>query len=251
MSDTATTFWDHLDVLRGVIIRIIAAVMVFGILAFVFKDELFQILLAPKDSSFITYELLGTDSFMVHLVNVGLTEQFMVHVKAAAAAGFICASPYIIYALYGFIAPALYEKELRYATRIVMSGYVMFLIGIVINYFVIFPLTVRFLGTYSVSSDVENMLSLSSYIDTLLMMSLVFGIIFEIPVVSWLLGKAGLLKVCWMTQYRRHAIVVILIVAAVITPTSDVFTLLVVSLPIWLLYEISILLVRHTATDKP
>jgi len=245
MENEGTTFWDHLDVLRSVIIRIIIAVVVCGLLAFIFKDELFLVLLAPKDSSFITYSLLGVEQFTVHLVNVGLTEQFMVHMKAAIAVGFMCASPYIIYVLYGFIAPALYENEQRYASRIVTSGYLMFIIGILVNYFLVFPLTVRFLGTYSVSADVENMLSLASYMDTMLMMCLVFGVIFEIPVVSYLLGKAGLLKASWMSNYRRHAIVVILIIAAVITPTSDMFTLLIVSLPIWLLYEISILLVRR------
>ena len=245
-----TTFWEHLDVLRSVVIRIILAVTVCGILAFIFKDTLFDVLLAPKDSGFVTYRMLGVDEFNVHLVNVGLTEQFMVHMKAAVAVGILCASPYIIYALYGFIAPALYENELRYASRIAGSGYVMFLTGVLINYFLVFPLTVRFLGTYSVSQDVENMLSLASYMDTLLMMSLVFGIIFEIPVVSYLLGKAGLLRSQWMTTYRRHAIVIILIIAAVITPTSDMFTLLIVSLPIWLLYEASIMLVRTTEKSQ-
>ena len=137
-----------------------------------------------------------------------------------------------------------------YAVRVVGSGYVMFIIGVLMNYFLIFPLTVRFLGTYQVSTDVENMLSLQSYMDTLLMMSLVFGIVFEIPVISWLLAVFGLLKAEWMQRYRRHAIVVILIVAAVITPTADIFTLIIVSLPIWMLYEISILIVKTTNIER-
>lgn len=122
----------------------------------------------------------------------------------------------------------------------------MFIVGLLVNYFVIFPLTVRFLGTYSVSADVENLLTLTSYVDTLAMMSLVFGIVFEIPVVCWLLARFGLLKAEWMSRYRRHAIVAIVAVAAVITPTSDAFTLLVVSLPIWLLYEVSVVIVKKT-----
>jgi sec-independent protein translocase protein TatC len=126
----------------------------------------------------------------------------------------------------------------------------MFIIGLLVNYFLVFPLTVRFLGTYQVSSDVENLLSLQSYMDTLLMMSLVFGVVFEIPVISWLLAMFGLLKAEWMQRYRRHAIVVILIVAAVITPTADIFTLIIVSLPIWLLYEISIWIVKTTNVQK-
>ena len=122
----------------------------------------------------------------------------------------------------------------------------MFIVGIVVNYFLIFPLTVRFLGTYSVSSEVETLLTLSSYVDTLLLMSLVFGIVFEIPVIAWLLARFGMLKASWMSEYRRHAIVAILIAAAIITPTADIMTLIVVSLPIWLLYEISIWIVKLT-----
>ncbi len=121
-------------------------------------------------------------------------------------------------------------------------SYLMFIVGTIVDYFIIFPLTVRFLGTYSVSEEVKNMLSLQSYMDTLLMMSLVFGIIFELPVISWLLAKFGIIKAQWMKKYRRHAIVAILIIAAVITPTADIFTLCIVSLPIWVLYEASILI---------
>lgn len=122
----------------------------------------------------------------------------------------------------------------------------MFILGVVVNYAVIFPLTVRFLGTYQVSDSVGNMLTLQSYMDTLLTMSIVFGIVFEIPVISWLLALFGLIRAQWMRQYRRHAIVAVLIVAAIITPTTDVFTLTLVSLPIWLLYEASIVIVAYT-----
>jgi sec-independent protein translocase protein TatC len=244
--DGSLTFWDHLDVLRSSIIRMIVAAVVMGIAAFFLKDWLFSIVLAPKDSSFITYRLLGVEPFSIQLVNTGLTEQFMIHMKVALMAGILIASPYIIYLLFRFISPALYENERRYSVRITVTAYVMFLVGVVVNYLLIFPLTVRFLGTYKVSEEVVTMLTITSYIDTLLMMSLVFGILFEIPVVSWLLAKAGMLKASWMTKYRRHAIVTILIIAAIITPTADIMTLMIVSLPIWLLYEISILLVRYS-----
>lgn len=244
--DGSLTFWDHLDVLRSSIIRMIVAAVVMGIAAFFLKDWLFDIVLAPKDSNFITYRLLGIEPFSIQLVNTGLTEQFMIHMKVALMAGILIASPYIIYLLFRFISPALYENERRYSVRITVTAYVMFLVGVVVNYLLIFPLTVRFLGTYKVSEEVVTMLTITSYIDTLLMMSLVFGIIFEIPVISWLLAKAGMLKASWMTKYRRHAIVAILIIAAIITPTADIMTLVIVSLPIWLLYEVSILLVRYS-----
>ena len=249
MSDSAEnkSFWDHLEDLRGSLIKIVVAVLLFSTLAFCFKEILFKIVLAPKDSSFFMYKLFGGGDFSIQLMNVGLTEQFMIHLKTAVAFGILMASPYIIYVLFDFIRPALYERERRHSTGIVLSSYLMFLIGVAVNYLFIFPLTVRFLGTYQVSDEVRNMLTLQSYMDTLLMMSLVFGIIFEIPVVSWLLARFGLLKAEYMTRYRRHAIVAILVVAAIITPTGDAFTLLIVSLPIWLLYELSVVIVRRVA----
>lgn len=248
--NTALTFWEHLDVLRDCIIKMLAVTLVAGIAAFCFKDLLFRIILAPKDADFITYRLLGNAPFTIQLVNIGLTEQFMIHLKAAFWFGVVAASPFIIYFLYRFIAPALYANERKYSVRVIGGGYMMFVVGILVNYFLIFPLTVRFLGTYSVSPSVRNMLSLQSYTDTLFMMSLVFGIVFEMPVVSWLLAEFGLLKSEWMTRCRRQAIVAILFMAAVITPTSDVFTMVIVAIPIWLLYEASILIVRMThSTD--
>jgi sec-independent protein translocase protein TatC len=171
--------------------------------------------------------------------------------KVALVAGLLVASPYIIYVLFRFISPALYDNERRAGIRLIGASYTMFMIGLVVNYLLVFPLTVRFLGTYSVSADITNLLTLSSYVDTLLLLSLVFGIIFEIPVVAWLLARFGMLKASWMSQYRRHAIVAILIIAAVITPTADIMTLFVVSLPIWLLYEASIWIVKWTSPPAP
>ena len=244
MNDDNLTFWEHVDVLRGCLVRIIVVTVVCGLAAFNFKETLFSIVLAPSQYSFVSYRLLHASPFHINLVNIGLTEQFMIHVKTAFSFGFLVASPYVLYALYRFIAPALYRRERHYAVRVVLGGYVMFVLGLLVNYFIIFPLTVRFLGTYQVSSSVHNMLSLQSYIDTLLMMSLMFGILFEIPVISWLLALFGLLKAEWMQRYWRQALVAIVVIAAVITPTGDAFTLAIVSLPIWLLYEASRLIVR-------
>lgn len=239
------TFWDHLDVLRGSIIRMLVAAGVMGVGAFLLKEPLFEVVLAPSRSDFFVYRWMGAEPFTLQLVNTALTEQFMVHLKVALAVGVLVASPYIVYLLFRFVGPALYENERRWSVRLVTASYVMFLVGVVVNYLLVFPLTVRFLGTYQVSGEVSNLLSISSYADTLLTMSLVFGILFEIPVVSWLLALAGMLRASWMTRYRRHAIVAMLIGAAIITPTADMFTLLVVTLPIWLLYEVSIWVVRR------
>jgi sec-independent protein translocase protein TatC len=245
MSEPAgMTFWDHLDELRSVVIKALVVTVVAAAIAFCLKDQLFEVVLAPRTSDFITYRLLGVEPFSIHLMNTGLTEQFMIHLKTSMFAGVLVASPYIIYLLFHFISPALYDNERKYATLLCTSGYLMFMLGTLLNYLLIFPLTVKFLGTYQVSEDVANMLTLQSYMDTLLMMSLVMGIIFELPVVSWLLGKMGLLKASMMRMWRKHAIVAILVIAAIITPTTDAFTLFIVALPIWLLYELSIFIVK-------
>ena len=243
-NNEAATFWQHLDILRWVILRSLGVAVVFAVVAFCLKDWLFAVVLAPRTSDFITFRWLGVEPFSIHLMNTGLTEQFMTHMRVVMYAGLLCAAPYIIYELFRFVSPGLYQNERRAGLWIVSSGYVMFMLGTLLNYFLIFPLTVRFLGTYQVSPEVENMLTLQSYTDTLISMCLVMGVIFELPVVCAILGKLGFLTSRLMTRYRRHAIVAILIVAAIITPTTDVFTLLIVSLPIWLLYELSILVVN-------
>lgn len=244
--EVTLTFWDHLDELRAVLIRILVITAIAAVAAFCLKEELFAVVLAPRSSDFITYRVMGVDPFCINLMNTGLTEQFMIHLRTALYAGVLVALPYILYQLFRFVSPALYDHERRYATLLVGSGYMMFMMGTLLNYLLIFPLTVKFLGTYQVSPDVANMLTIQSYIDTLLMMNFVMGIVFELPVVCWLLGKMGLVTAQIMSQWRRHAVVVILIVAAIITPTTDAFTLFLVALPIWLLYEMSIWIVRIT-----
>lgn len=234
------TFWDHLDELRSCIIRAIVVTVLLSTIAFCLKDLMFSVVLAPRNSSFITYKLLGVEAFNIHLMNIGLTEQFMIHIRTAIYFGVLLASPYILYLIFRFVSPALYSNEKRYAIWLVTSAYIMFMIGTLLNYFLIFPLTLKFLGTYQVSADVANMLTIQSYIDTLLMMNMIMGVIFEMPVMCWIMAHLGILTDAYMKKYRRHAIVLILIVAAIITPTTDAFTLFVVSLPIWLLYEASI-----------
>lgn len=246
------SFWEHLDVLRAAIVKIVAVAVVFGIAAFCFKEELFAVVLAPKNDGFITYRLFNriaawagseTGSFAVQLINTGLAQQFIIHMKTALCAGVLCASPYILYQLIRFVSPALYANERKYVVRVVGGGYAMFVVGVLVSYFLIFPLTFRFLGTYQVSGEVANLITLDSYISTLVLMCLSMGIVFEIPILSWLFAKLGFLSADFMRRYRKHGIVIILVVAAIITPTSDVFTLSLVALPMWLLYEVSILLV--------
>jgi sec-independent protein translocase protein TatC len=245
-SNSYASFWDHLDELRSRIIKMLLAVVAMSVIAFLLKEPLFRMVLAPSNGGFVTYRILGVPDFSIHLINTGLTEQFMVHMRTSLYMGLLAASPYIIYELFCFVAPGLYAHERRYAMWLVGSSYVMFILGTLLNYFLVFPLTVRFLGTYQVSPNVTNMLTLQSYIDTLISMSFLMGVLFELPVVCWLMGRMGIINSRMMSTYRRHAIVAILVLAAIVTPTTDVFTLFVVAGPVYLLYEFSILLVKSS-----
>ncbi len=201
------------------------------VVAFCLKDEVFHIILLPKNDS-------------LQLINTAVTGQFVMHMMVSFYVGLIGAMPYILYQLFHFIAPGLYKQERRLAMSLIVSAYCMFALGVLFSYFIIFPFTLQFLGGYQVSGEVSNLISLESYIDTLAMLSLMLGVVFELPVVSWLLGRFGLINAGLMRQYRRPALLVVVVAAAVITPTSDAFTLLLVSVPVYLLYELSILVVR-------
>ena len=227
------TFWEHLDELRRRIWYVLLAAMVAAVVCFCFKEQLFAVVMYPKPEN-------------MKLINVELTQQFLTHMRVALWGGLLVVSPYILYQLFSFVAPGLYSTERRLALRAVGGGYLLFLLGVALNYFVIFPFTVRFLGGYQVSEEVANTITLSSYIAVLGVMSLVMGVVFELPVLCWLLAKIGVLKADFMKRYRRHAIVVILIIGAIITPTGDPITLSLVAVPIYLLWEVSILIVKHT-----
>ena len=248
-------FWDHLDELRSCLLKALAAVVLCAVAAFCCKELLFAIVMAPSRNDFVTYRLFtrltGVSSeFHIDLFNPELAQQFLVHMRVALWMGLLVVSPYVLYLLFHFVAPGLYAHERRYAVSAVGSGYLMFLMGVALNYFIIFPLTFRFLGTYQVSPDVPNRIALTSYVGMLLMLCLVMGVMFELPVLSWLLAKVGVLKADFMTRYRKHAIVVIVILAAVITPTGDAITMSVVALPIYLLYEVSVLVVKRVSAKK-
>lgn len=238
------SFWEHLEVLRGSLLRMLAAALIAIVVAFALKGPLFCIVLAPSRGNFCTYRWMGIEATDLRMVNTQLTEQFMVHMKVALMVGLLIASPYLLYVLYRFISPALYDRERAYSVRLVVAAYLMFFVGLTANYLLFFPLTVHFLGGYSVSLEVGNLLTITSYVDTLLVMSLSFGLLFEMPVMAWLLARFGMLRAMWMRRYRRHAIVAILIAAAVITPSTDALTLVIVTLPVWALYELSILIVH-------
>ncbi len=250
------TFWDHLEVLRGVLFRILAVAAIGFIAAFALKEPLFRLVLAPSTPDFILYRWItsvaasmGIDAsalqdFNVDLFSTTLTAQFMIHMKMAFYISLVVIMPYSLYLIFGFVTPALHENEKRGSTKVVVWSYILFMTGIVLNYLLIFPLAFRFLGTYQVSDAIPNVITLESYTDLMITLTLLMGILFELPILAWFLGRLGIIDAAFMKKYRRHAIVVIMIIAAVITPTTDVFTLTIVTLPIYLLYEVSIMIVR-------
>ena len=243
------SFWDHLEDFRKVLFRCLIAWFVGAVLAFCFKSLLFQVLFAPSSAGFVSYrglcrlaqatgwEALCPNAFEARFINTEL---------AALWAGLVVTFPFLLAQLYGFVVPALYERERRYTMPLLFGGSLLFLAGVLLNYFVIFPFSFRFLANYQVYSEVVNQISLSSYISAFVMLSLLMGLLFEIPIVNYFLAKMGLLTAETLKKYRRHAIVAIAIVAAVITPTGDAVTLMLVTLPIYLLYEASILIVKRT-----
>lgn len=254
-SNGEMTFWDHLDELRRVLFRIVVAVVAVAVVAFLHKDLLFDIILAPHDSDFVTYQMLCRlgealampsicpDDFHVELINVQLSSQFVAHLSASLYAGVVVASPYIIYQLFGFVSPALYERERRASRRTIVAAFILFFCGVLLSYYAVFPLSFRFLGTYQVSDMVANKITLSSYMSTFTTLSVAMGAVFEIPVVTFFLARMGILSPQQLRKYRRHAIVILLVIAAIITP-PDLFSLFLLGLPMYLLYELSIVVAK-------
>ncbi len=241
------TFWEHLDDLRTLIVRILCVVGVAVVVCFCFKETLFGVVLAPSHEDFFLYQLLSgiaQPSLPSGLINTGLAGQLMTHFKVAAGAGIVVSAPIVVYMVARYVAPALYPGERR-ALRFAFGwGTMLFLLGMFVAYSLVFPLAFQFLANYEVADEVTNMFTLDSYIDNLLLLCLLMGVLFELPIVAIILSKLGLVTSALMKKYRRHAILAIVTVAAIITPTTDIFTLTLVSLPVYLLYEVSVHLVK-------
>lgn len=258
MSQADMTFWDHLDELRGVLVKIAVLMAVLTVGCFMAMPRIFdQVILAPCNSDFPLYRLFDVlaglwpgavdlrPDFHVDLVSVELTSQFMIHIGASLWMAFVLGFPMIIYLLWGFVAPGLYDSEKRGIRRAFVAGNLMFFLGVATGYFLVFPIAVRFLADYSLSDKIQALVSLDSYMDNFFILLLLMGAIFELPLLAWLLGKMGFLTRGFFKRYRRHAIVVLLILAAAITPTGDPFSLLAVFLPVYALWEFSSRLVPY------
>lgn len=250
MSDSGEmTFWDHLDVLRASIVRCVVVLLAAAIGLFAFKEFLFDdLILAPSRGDFFLYRWIGAD-VSLNLVNLEVTAQFMIHMKMAFLCALVLTFPYLIYKLWEFIAPALYEKERKAARKAFIFASCLFYIGVVVGYILIFPLMLNFFADYQVSSAVPNTFSLSSYISLLTSLVITFGIVFEFPTVAALLSSLGVLTKETMRKYRRHAICAVVILAAVITPSGDPFSLAVVALPLYLLYEFSVFICKPSKAE--
>jgi len=246
------SFMEHLEELRWHIIRSILAITVTFTIAFVFRQFIFdQIILAPKNPEFITNSFFcslaqkwHTESLCINqkkmqLINITMAGQFNTHMKISLVLGLILAFPYIFYEFWKFVAPALYPKERKVARGTVFATAFLFLLGVLFGYFILIPLSIHFLNTYIVSEQVINQINLMSYISTISMLALASGITFELPMLMYFLTKIGIISPSFLRKYRRHAIIVIFIIAAIITP-PDVFSQTLVALPLLLLYEIGI-----------
>ena len=248
------TFGGHLEVFRQMLFRILGVAGAIAAVIFCFKDATWKLLLAPSEWDFCTYRWLESamhaiginfnfEEFHVEMIATDLSSQFMTHITTAAYLGLLGASPYILYELFRFISPALYENERKYSVQVSGIIYVLFLLGVLMSYFVLFPISFRFLGTYSVSAKVVSNITLDSYISTFVSLTLVMGVVFQLPVIAFFLGKMGVITSKLLKRYRRHSFLMIMILAAIITP-PDIMTLVLVTVPLYLLYEVSIRVVN-------
>lgn len=250
------SFLDHLEVLRWTLIRSSMAIFGFGIVAFIMKDFVFNvILLAPKDPSFVTYrflchvsKFLGTDGLCIDEIpfivqSRTMAGQFSAHIWTSIAFGFILAFPYIIWEVWKFLKPALYDKEKKSARSFIIISSFLFFLGILFGYYVITPLSINFLGSYRVSDEVRNNTDLSSYIGLLRSSCLAAGLIFELPIIIYFLTKMGLVTPEFLKKYRKYALIMVLILAAIITP-PDIISQVIVAIPMIILYEVSIKISR-------
>lgn len=246
------SFLEHLEELRWHIIRSVVLIAVFAVVAFIMKDFIFnEIIFKPKMPEFWSNrmmaklgEYVGSDALNINqqplkLVSLKMADQFMLHFMVAIVLGLILAAPFIFFEIWRFIKPALYDKEKKHASGAVFFTSLLFMIGILFGYFIIVPLSIDFLTTYSVSPEVENQINMRSYIGTVTSITFASGFIFLLPIFSYFLSKVGILTPQFMKNYRRHAYVVMFLVAAIITP-PDVFSQIMVAIPLVFLYEISI-----------
>ena len=243
------TFWDHLEDLRRSVFRMAAALISVTIVLFFFKEFLFDdVILAPTENNFYLYKLLGLD-FSLSLVNIEVSAQFMIHMKVTFICAMILTFPYLVYELWNFVAPALYERERNAVKGAFTFAGALFYIGLAVGYFMILPLMINFFAGYQVSPDVPNNFSLSSYISLFTSTVMTFGLVFEFPTIIAVLSALDIVTKEGLKKYRRHAVCAVVVLAALITPSGDPFSLFVCIIPLYCLYEFSILICRKAKVE--
>ncbi len=259
------SFWGHLEALRWTLIRIVIVVAVLFVVLFVLMPRIFDpFILGPTSSDFFLYRFFaalgrlpglpdfGDGSFSVDIININVASQFLTHMSVSLYLALVAAFPFIMYQIWLFIRPALFPNELKNIRLAFGLGTGMFYAGCALGYCVVFPFTFRFLTEYRVSQTVVNQINLNSYMGIFITMILIMGLVFELPLLAWILSKLRLIHRDMLKKGRKYAVVILLVLAAVITPTGDPFTLMIVFLPLYLLYELSICLVRKKpASDLP
>jgi len=257
------SFLDHLEVFRWHLIKSVICILIFTVVAFIFKNIVFDsILLAPKNPNFPTYKALCSLSCFLglgdslcfasssfSLLNISMSGQFSAHIVTSIFVGIIVSFPYILWQFWSFLKPGLHEHEIKLVRGIVFFSSLLFLFGILFGYYVIAPMSINFLGSYQVSEAVSNQINLNSFISTVTTVTFANGVIFELPIVVYFLTKLGFLTPSLMRKYRKHGIVAILILSAIITP-PDVISQILVSLPLMLLYEISIKISKRVVNNN-
>ncbi|MDR1879756.1 MAG: twin-arginine translocase subunit TatC [Tannerellaceae bacterium] len=261
MQQEEMSFWDHLEELRWTLFRSVLALFLFAVGFFAFmrgENGLFDmVIMAPTRGDFITYRLFclvgSSFSFMnefcdtafeIEIINIKLAAQFFIHMTTSFWLALVMAFPYLMYEVWRFVSPALYENEKKNVRWVFLFGTVMFFIGCAVGYFLVFPMTLRFLATYQISAAIMEQVSIDSYMDNFLLLIFIMGVVFEMPLLSWLLSKLGILNRRFFHKYRRHAFIGLLVAAAFITPSSDPFTLSIVFIPLYGLYELSAFFVK-------
>lgn len=253
--EEALTFWDHLEVLRWALLRIVGVMLIFMVLAFISMPYIFeQYILAPTTSDFFVYQWLEkvsggvlsfSDDFAVQIININVASQFFTHISTSLSLALVLTVPYIIYEIWKFIRPALFGHEVRHVRLAFLGSTFMFYLGCAISYLLIFPFTFRFLVEYELSASILNQIDLSSYIGNFVMLILVMGVVFEMPLLAWVLSCMGLINKSFLRKYKAYAVVGLMLLSAVITPSGDPMTMMLVAVPLYLLYELSILIVKE------
>lgn len=250
MNDEPLTFGGHLEALRRMLFRILGVVAIVSLFIFLIKEIVWDILLAPSECDFVTYRAIERlmqdfgfnfhfDKYEVQLIATDLSSQFMTHITTSIYLSLLVASPYILYELFRFTLPALYDNERKYSVYVVIITYTLFIVGVLMSYFIIFPISFRFLGTYSVAEKVNSMITLSSYISTYISLTLVMGVVFQLPVIIFILAKMRIVDFQILSRYRKYALFTITAISAIITP-PDIMTCILVAAPLYFLYECSI-----------